>query len=82
MSRHEEHYLTLKLHKTVIRLRRNPRPSANWGFKWHMVDRRRKGRTCCEMVLRSGAYKWESGKLNKVTKSSACSKCFSAFIFP
>ena len=68
--------------KTVIRLRRVPKPMANWGYKWHLVERKKKRLTMCGILLRPSMnlHKWEGARLVDVKVRDCCAKCFGGLI--
>jgi hypothetical protein len=77
--------LELRLPVTVIRLRRVPAPRADFGYRWHAVQRDAKGktrnRTVCGLLLRTSSYRWEGTRLEQVKTKDLCIFCFGALLF-
>lgn len=67
--------------ETVIRLKKKRKPSANWGFKYHLINRTN-WLTVCKIVIRGGKYgnKWETAKLDQVKAKDLCASCFAGLI--
>lgn len=85
---------SLFLPKMVVRLRRDPVPKADWGYRWHLVHRypngktymrdkgtlKHSGDTVCGLRLRTSSYKLEAARLDSVSANDLCNKCFGGLI--
>jgi len=85
---------SLSLPTMVVRLRREPKPLADWGYRWHMVQRYPNGRTwivengrikhsgstVCGLRLRTSSYKLEAARLRAASSKDLCNKCFGGLI--
>lgn len=64
----------------VIRIRPGSNPPANYGHKYHLINRAN-WLTSCGIVIRGGKFgmKWEPALFQEIRASDVCAECFRGF---
>lgn len=63
--------------KKLVKLKRQPLPPANWGYKWHMIEPDKRRLTVCGIILVAsmGLHRWHVANLEDVPAKDICKKC-------